>query len=766
LLDHLPSLKLPVGDWKRVRHNFSQVLLDLFIERWAKPYYNYCEKYNIEFTGHYWEHNWPNRTAMAPDNMAMYAWHQRPAIDILFNQYQESPNAQFEFGNVRSAKELASAANQLGRSRTLCEAYGGSGWDMRFEDMKRIGDWLYVLGINTLNQHLSYITIRGARKADYPPSFSYHEPWWQDYRILADYFARLSAALSQGREVNRILLIEPTTTAWMYQDNDHLKEIGDTFRQMVIDLAKAQVEFDIGSESIIADNGKTENATFTIGKCQYDVVVLPPMTENLNSKTMDLFKTYLAAGGTVICCGDAPSLIDGSPSDAGSKAAQQNSWKKIEPAQLVQDLLSRQKDGFAIRKDKDDKAVLYHYRRTLDDGELLFLANISADAATSGIIESTANSVEKWDVETGDISAYHFTMAPNGIKTDFELAPCGSLLLFLSREKQAPAPRPLEKIAAVVPAGEMKITRLQPNVLPLDYVDLKIAGQAAKNVHCPQGAADIFKAYGFEGNPWETAVQFRDEIISKKFPADSNFEASYKFTIKDKLPQSINIVIERPDLYTITCNGKPVLAAKDAWWLDRSFGKIDITSAVSVGQNKVTIKASPLTIYHELAAAYLLGDFALEAAQSGFTIVPEKPLSLVPWDKQGHPFYVEGVSYSQIFNIEKPAGAYYVHLPAWYGSVARVSVNGELAGRIAWQPFKCDVTKLIKPGANTIEVVVIGTLKNTLGPHHGSQRPGFVEPASFRKAPDNGPPPGEQYQLFSYGLFEPFELRNTTVQNR
>ena len=33
---------------------------------------------------------------------------------------------------------MASVANQLGRQRTLCEIYGAGGWDLRFEDMKRI----------------------------------------------------------------------------------------------------------------------------------------------------------------------------------------------------------------------------------------------------------------------------------------------------------------------------------------------------------------------------------------------------------------------------------------------------------------------------------------------------------------------------------------------------------------------------------------------------------------------------------------------------
>jgi hypothetical protein len=109
--------------------------------------------------------------------MAMYAWHQRPAIDCLMNQYAENTHAQF--GDLRMPRELSSVANQLGMTRTFCEVYGAGGWDLRFEDMKRIGDWLEVLGVNTLDQHLSYVTMRGARKRDHPQSFSYHEPWWE-----------------------------------------------------------------------------------------------------------------------------------------------------------------------------------------------------------------------------------------------------------------------------------------------------------------------------------------------------------------------------------------------------------------------------------------------------------------------------------------------------------------------------------------------------------------------------------------------------------
>ncbi|MGA2661398.1 MAG: hypothetical protein ABSH34_28280, partial [Verrucomicrobiota bacterium] len=82
LLEHLPSLNYPLGDWQKIRHNYYEVLNEQFIEHWSKPYHDYCETNHLEWTGHYWDHQWPNCGAV-PDNMSMYAWHQRPAIDCL-----------------------------------------------------------------------------------------------------------------------------------------------------------------------------------------------------------------------------------------------------------------------------------------------------------------------------------------------------------------------------------------------------------------------------------------------------------------------------------------------------------------------------------------------------------------------------------------------------------------------------------------------------------------------------------------------------------
>ena len=100
--------------------------------------------------------------------------------------------------------------------------------------------------------------------------------------------------------------------------------------------------------------------------------------------------------------------------------------------------------------------------------------------------------------------------------------------------------------------------------------------------------------------------------------------------------------------------------------------------------------------------------------------------------------------------MEKRAGRFVVALPNWYGSVAKVAVNGKPAGFIDAPPWECDVTKWIKRGQNEVEVTVIGTLKNTLGPHHGKPALGAAWPGGFHVGPSPGPPPGAE--LFHRGL--------------
>ena len=180
-------------------------------------------------------------------------------------------------------------------------------------------------------------------------------------------------------------------------------------------------------------------------------------------------------------------------------------------------------------------------------------------------------------------------------------------------------------------------------MLTLDYVDVTAGGETQKNLYYNRANRMVWQKNGLPQNPWDSAVQYKDELISKTFPPDSGFEVTYRFTIDGSVPKPLYIVVERPDLYTITCNAMPVTADKDSWWLDKAFGKMDITAAAKQGENSVTLKAQPFTMFHEIAAAFVLGEFSLRPAAAGFVIVPPQPPSLAKG--VAHATDIEGVAW-------------------------------------------------------------------------------------------------------------------------
>lgn len=763
LKNNLPSLYEEVGDWKRIRYCYTQTLLDLFIDRWAKPWNEYCIAKGLKFTGHYWEHEWPN---MRPggDNMAMYIWHQVPAIDMLFNQFNDSVTGA-QFGNVRAVKELASAANQSGRSRKLSETYGGSGWDLTFTEMKRNGDWEYALGVNLMNQHLTYFTLAGARKYDYPPSFDYHEPWWKDYKYINDHYARLSLALSSGRQVNDILVLEPTTTAWLYDSyarrNPKVALIGQTFQSFVTKLEKNQVEYDLGSESIIKTLGEVSQKKFVIGQAAYSRVVIPPMTENLDLSTYKLLEKFVSHGGTLILF-SVPTLIDGEPSEGLKEFFSKYTEKIIVLDQLTPEAITKYFANRDFNFLNVTGGALYHQSRELTDGQLLFLVNSSLSEAATGSLKTSGSDAVELNTLTGELSGY--TNQTDGKTTNitFSLPPAGSLLLFfpVDTNRGFTKPDPAVKYTAIEQTSPLTITRNEDNALMIDFCDLLLGTETLKDIHVFNAADKVYKFYGFRsGNPWNTSVQFKTNIVDRDtFGVKSGFTASYHFTVKGKFDySSIKVVAERPYLWNVELNGKEIKPEAGKWWLDRNFSIFNIGTLVKEGENTITLKVSPMKIHAEVEPVYILGNFSVEPATKGFVIRGPLPgIKTGSWLSQGMPFYSWGVTYSKEFNAATPEDRYAVALGRWNGTIAEVTVNGKPSGVIAFPPYQADITRNVKPGVNKIEITVIGSLKNLLGPHHNKPAAGIASPGMWRNIKTY--PAGKNYKMFDYGLMEDFVL--------
>jgi len=109
------------------------------------------------------------------------------------------------------------------------------------------------------------------------------------------------------------------------------------------------------------------------------------------------------------------------------------------------------------------------------------------------------------------------------------------------------------------------------------------------------------------------------------------------------------------------------------------------------------------------------------------------------WCKQGMECYSGGAIYSTLVTLETIDSDMRIILDLGnVGIVAEVFINGESAGVRMARPYRFDVTDLMKPGANTLEVKVVNTLANHMTSypteriHTGQTVSGLLGPVEIR----------------------------------
>lgn len=767
---NLPSLIDETGNWKKVRHDYYELILELFVDRWAKPWSKYCNEKSLKWTGHYWEHGWPEPTH-GFDEAAFYIWHQQPGVDMLGNRL-DSLGLGGQFGNDRAVRELRSAANQAGRTRTLSETYGGGGWEMSFETQKRLVDWETVLGVNFVNQHLSYYSLNGVRKFDYPPSFSYHEPWWEYYKLMGDYIGRISMAMSAGQQINQTLVLQPNTSAWMYytrkEKNPEITRIRDGFKNFVYLMEQQHLEYDLGSENVMKVLGSVKGKTLKVGKRDYSLVVIPAEMENIDRTTFDLLSKYLGNGGKVLAFRKDIPMIDGETSPSVNELIRKSgeNWVVAEKLTDAAALKLLNRDEFAMN-DQTQNGMLYHQRRILDDGQILFVVNSHPKKKASAEITVEGKYVSKLDLISGKIFNYPAKATDGKVSFHVDLEPVGSALFAISEKKPTEAEYVSVTGTEVVleSTGAAKVKRESDNVMMVNYLDLKTAKSDKKDIYFMNALIGLFNENGVEmGNPWQHKIQYKKTYLEldSQFKADSWFKVSYHFNINQNLNaeamKSIRAVVERPELWQVSINGKAIEKTARAYWIDKDFPVFAVGQFLNPGKNTLTIAAPRMNILAEVMPIYLLGDFLVKPANQGFEIADGNISTFGSWGEVGLPFYSQKVAYSENFTLTKTSAAKYkVKLNKWNGSLAEVWVNGVSAGVIAWLPNELDVTSMLNDGSNEITVKVIGSLKNTFGFFYKENKDWIFGPHSWNDAPAKMPSASE-YFLMDYGLMEPFSL--------
>ena len=743
LIDKLVRVFLPAGDFRKVRYDYWRTVTELYVEAFSKQIYQWCEGNRLRFTGHQL-HEDSLRAQISCIGAAMphYEYMQMPGVDHLCRRIVDP----------LLNKQVSSVAHQFGGRRVLSESYGCSGWNMSFEDQKWIGEWQYVQGVNLLCQHLALYSLRGRRKRDYPPSVFHQQPWWPYHRIIGDHFARLGAVLTQGKHRADVLVIHPIESAWAVHDSSgarreaqvgsgplDIDRLNAEFSAVSERLLQMHRDFDYGDESIIERHGSAEGGRFRIGTCEYAIVVVPP-TVTLRSKTVDLLAEFARAGGRLVLVEPVAECMDGEPSNriARDLASAHRVPNEVRPLRSA--LADSVLPEIVIVEDGNDAATIQYHQRDCGDQQVYFLVNLdkeNAHCATVRLRETGA--LEEWNPTTGAMTALPASVHDGHIETTLSFAPAESHLLVLDRSRPAEeisAPS-VREVSRILLSDDWQMTRYDPNALTLDYCRYRVDD-------------------GDWGDPTPTIwLNERLARSGEKCDLAMRFELQAEVNPAERGP--CYLVLETPHEFDIRVNGELVRNEPRGTWIDIEFHRVEVTDHLRRGDNliEVTCRYRPKM---EIESVYLIGDFGVEKRNGGFVVVaPHGRTHTGDLGEQGLRFYAGSVGLRQTVRVEPQERAEaWLELQGLDAIVTEVRVNGGVAGRLTWRPWRINITKWLRPGDNEIELVLFGSCRNLLGPHHhtGGELLG-VSPGSFTGRTPDSDEPGEKCWTHDYS-FVPF----------
>lgn len=736
-----PYLFLDGEKSEKIRHDYWYTITQRFVSAFSQQLGDWCEEHGILLTGHYLAENLlGTATWLGGAIMPHYCHMQLPGIDILREQTCE----------YLTVKQCTSVANQLGKKRVLSETYGCTGWEFSFEGQKWIGDWQYVMGINLRCQHLSLYSLRGCRKRDYPPSYNYNTTWWSQNRVVEDYFARLSAVLSQGKPVRELLVLHPQGTAWALLSDCNREEVdafGDKLNQLARELLARKIDFDFGDELIMAEHGKVSPGEFVVGEASYKALLLPECSTLLSS-TVALVEEFLDKGGKVIILGRAPEMVE-----AEAQPHLRQLWEKdgVFNAESHRKLFQLLEEILPPRVKITDELGLpigsiLCMEREVAGKAVYFLVNNDRDKGYKARIQLPVwGKVEEFDPLTGDIRE---VAVGKGEELEIEayFSPAGSKLyaVDLAAAPQTAAP---EKITfetyELSPIWQHK--RTLPNILPLDYCSWRLAGEEWSGpLPLWQAQYQLRERLGMR-QVHVNGIQQRYIWVKDPHPQDGvQLELLFKFKVQ-ALPRTLELILEGADLFEVFLNEEKA-EKPHGWFLDKSMGRIQLP-VCRIGENQLLLRCKYYQ-WMEVEDCFLAGDFGVDDKSCELQAEPEA-LRCGDWCLQGYPFYPGSMLYQTTYH-HLPGERVFLSLEADAITVS-VEVNGKEAGKIPWrQAVPLELTELLQEGENQIQIEVFASPRNMLGPLHRRERQMlWTDSRSFRTEGDGWT---DQYVLWPFGL--------------
>ena len=735
-----------------IRYHYHDHVCERFVQAFADNCGSWCKEHGIELTGHVMEEpTLKSQTSSLGEAMRNYRGFGIPGIDMLC--------ANFEF---TTAKQTQSAVHQYGREGMLSELYGVTGWDFDFRGHKLHGDWQAALGVTVRVPHLSWVSMGGEAKRDYPASIHYQSPWWEKYSLVEDHFARVNTAMTRGKAEVKVGVIHPIESYWLhFGPSEQTAIVRDNLDENFLNITKwllfGGIDFDFISESLLPDLCHEASAPLKVGEMEYDMILVPGC-ETLRSTTLERLEGFVKAGGKLVFVGDIPTLEDARQSKRGhvlaeqAKVVQFNQGSVLDAVEKVRLVELRNETGAMTTN-------LLHQLRKDGDGRWLFVAH-GAEPRNKHISEKQnvtirvkgAWKVTIYNTMTGETEVAEQCIKGNVTEVYQTMYDYDSLLLWLepvvvnatddvltgsievqsniaeqNRDKDCVKGAERERYIAL--PTYVDYTLSEPNALLLDMAEYALDGGEwhAKeellrlDVECRKllgWSTDIAHV----AQPWSLGEETEFHRVALRVSIESSIEY-----------EGAQLAIEKAEDVKIRWNGKKVDNEVVGWYVDKAIQTIALPK-IKQGENILEVEV-PIGKRTMVEWMYLLGDFGVEVFGKNARIVAKRDqLAFGDVTVQGLPFYTGNITYH--IPIESEGGDISIRSGFYEGAMQEASIDGKDAVPMIYPPY---IAKLgtVDAGKHTIDLTFYGTRQNGFGTLHlaDEKRP-YLNPSSWRTTGD------------------------------
>lgn len=748
-LTHLPEVfwEMRQEPVSQTRYRYHDHIAERFACAYADQIGAWCENHSIALTGHMMEEpTLQSQTAALGEAMRSYRSFHIPGIDILCDARE-----------LTTAKQAQSAVHQYGREGMVSELYGVTNWDFDFRGHKLAGDWQFALGVTVRVHHLSWVSMEGEAKRDYPACIGYQSPWYEEYKLIEDYFARVNTALVRGKPLVRIGVIHPVESYWLkwgseettHADRESMEE---KFDNLIKWLLYGTLDFDYISESLLEELPEG-GPGFRVGEMRYDVILVPDCL-TLRSNTLKRLESFAKEGGSILFLGKVPEYIDACRSDEAARLAEQcvrlpfekkEVLHALEPYRMLeiqnQEGIGANQYLYQMRQDGDKRWIFIAHGRKTENQDRITAENLTVTVPGCwkvNLYDAMDGKVEeipvcyKEDKTVWEITSY----AQDSFL--YCLEPGKSLLTKAGKTAGQTKQVKLPEMAEVILE--------EPNVLVLDMAEFRLDdGEWREKEEILRLDNEIRRELGYPlradayAQPWIYGSQEYDHRITLKFQVTSEIAA-----------ENIRLALENADITEVYWNHRKVTSLPEGYYVDKQIRTIPLGRA-EPGENILEVQI-PYHARVNVEAMYLLGDFGVKVRGS-FAVLTEPVRELAFGDicTQGLPFYGGNLVYRLPVELEED-GTLSIQAAKFRNPLLEVSLKG--AGetkkrKIFKSPYQAEF-KGVKKGAYVLEIKAYGNRKNTFGQlHNCSGTATWCGPDAWRTTGENW---AYEYQLTETGI--------------